>query len=60
MLPVMARGLGSILFSIPVDAVYLNSPQRSVEVPVIAPPVKPSQTILDRLPQEEGRDVCIL
>ena len=58
MLPVMARGLDSILFSIPVDASYLNSLQRGMEVPVVAPQTTPTQTtILDRLlpVAEEGR-----
>lgn len=33
MLPVMAAGLSSIIFSIAVDATYLNTPTRSVQVP---------------------------
>ena len=33
MLPVMAAGLSSIIFSIAIDASYLNTPARSVEVP---------------------------
>ena len=40
MLPIMAAGLTSIIFSIPTDAVYLNNPARSVEVPAL-----PSQTV---------------
>lgn len=54
MLPVMAAGLSSIIFSIPVDATYLNTHSRSVEVP--APSVSPSssshmkQVILDSQP----------
>ena len=63
MLPVMARGLDSILFSIPVDASYLNSLQRAVEVPVVAPQTMPTQnTILDRLPpasEDGGRGLCV-
>lgn len=38
MLPVMAAGLSSIIFSISADASYLNTPSRSVEVPAPAPP----------------------
>ena len=64
MLPVMARGLDSILFSIPVDASYLNSLQRAVEVPVVAPQTMPTQTtILDRLPpasEDGGRGLCVM
>lgn len=33
MLPIMAAGLSSIIFSIAVDVAYLNSSSRSVEVP---------------------------
>lgn len=40
MLPVMAAGLGSILFSLTVDAEYLNTPLRTVEVPVIDPALR--------------------
>lgn len=62
MLPVMARGLDSILFSIPVDASYLNSLQRGMEVPVVAPQTTPTQTtILDRLlpvAEEGGCGLC--
>ena len=38
-LPVMAAGLCSILFSIPVDADYLNTPSRSVDVTIMATPL---------------------
>lgn len=38
MLPIMAAGLSSIIFSIATDANYLNTPSRSVEVPVLSPP----------------------
>lgn len=37
-------GLNSILFSLSVDAEYLNSPLRRVEVPSIAPTLRPSIT----------------
>ena len=41
MLPNMAAGLGSIIFGIPIDADYLNTASRSIEVPVpaVEPPV---------------------
>lgn len=39
MLPVMAAGLGSILFSIPVDADYLNTPARNLDIPAVATPL---------------------
>ena len=39
MLPVMAAGLGSILFSIPVDADYLNTPARNLDIPLVATPL---------------------
>ena len=57
MLPVMAGGLRSILFSIPIDASYLNSPARSVDVPAVLPQLRPSQVaqpLLDRRPLEDG------
>ena len=38
MLPIMAAGLSSIIFSISTDASYLNTPSRSVEVPVTSIP----------------------
>lgn len=40
MLPVMAAGLSSIIFSISVDATYLNNPSRSVEVPSVEVPTQ--------------------
>lgn len=40
MLPIMAAGLSSIIFSISTDSSYLNNPSRSVEVPAVSfPPV---------------------
>ena len=39
MLPVMAAGLGSILFSIPVDADYLNTPTRTLDISPVATPL---------------------
>ena len=64
MLPVMAAGLGSILFSISVDADYLNSLDRIVEVPAIVPLLRTDQvsapTILERLPQEGGESTLSL
>lgn len=47
MLPNMAAGLGSILFSIPIDVDYLNSPSRSMEVPPAAVmPTKPLPPVM--------------
>ena len=62
MLPVTAAGLGSILFSIPVDVEYLNSTHRTVDVPAVAPKLKPTiqatplttPTMVDRL-KDVGR-----
>ena len=41
MFPNMAAGLSSIIFAIPIDADYLNTASRSVDVPVpvVAPPI---------------------
>ena len=39
MLPVMAAGLGSILFSIAVDTDYLNTPARNLDIPTVAIPL---------------------
>lgn len=41
MLPNMAAGLGSIIFAIPIDADYLNTNSRAVDIPVaaVAPPI---------------------
>lgn len=44
MLPIMAAGLSSIIFSISTDASYLNTPSRSVEVPAAPPPVETPPT----------------
>ena len=45
MLPVMAAGLSSIIFSIGIDASYLNTPTRSVEVPAVEVPVTQASTV---------------
>ena len=45
MLPIMAAGLSSIIFSISTDASYLNTPSRSVEVPVSSPSLPPLPTV---------------
>lgn len=37
MLPIMAAGLSSIIFSISTDSSYLNNPSRAVEVPTALP-----------------------
>ena len=37
MLPIMAAGLSSIIFSISTDSIYLNNPSRGVEVPTALP-----------------------
>ena len=44
MLPVMAAGLSSILFSIPVDADYLNTPTRNMDIPAVATPLSIGHT----------------
>ena len=46
MLPVMAAGLSSIIFSIAIDASYLNTPTRSVEVPPPSEEMPVSQQVL--------------
>ena len=46
MLPNMAAGLGSIIFSMPIDADYLNTASRAVDVPApaITPPIVPKSS----------------
>ena len=56
MLPVMAAGLSSIIFSIPVDADYLNTSSR-VDIPLEATPpplVSYAPSIMDRMPDNQG------
>ena len=49
MLPIMAAGLGSILFSITVDAEYLNTPARNLDTVLVATPLStgPASKLLD-------------
>ena len=45
MLPIMAAGLSSIIFSISTDASYLNTPSRSVEVPSLPAASVPAASV---------------
>lgn len=66
MLPVMAAGLNSIIFSLAVDVDYLNTPQKDMAIPVLTPVLQPRSTsagpsFIDRLSvvtsHEEESDV---
>ena len=64
MLPVMAAGLCSIIFSIPIDVDYLNTSTR-VDVPLEAtpPPVlNHPPTIINRMADNNGQIVvhCVI
>ena len=55
MLPIMAAGLSSIIFSMSTDASYLNTPSRSVEVPVSSPSLPPPLPTVEVPPTQEQR-----
>ena len=61
MLPIMAAGLGSILFSIPVDAEYLNAPTRNLDTSLVATPLStgPASKLLDVRPNQNGEQLGV-
>ena len=56
MLPVMAAGLGSILFSISQDSDHLNTPPRALDTLLVATPLSsgPTSKLLDVQPTQNG------
>lgn len=63
MLPVMAAGLSSILFSIPVDADYLNKPAQNLDTPTVATPLPPSSAtsaLLMISPHHKSSKFCLV
>ena len=56
MLPIMAAGLCSILFSISLDSDSLNTPVRTLDASLVATPLSsgPASKLLDVQPNQNG------
>ena len=59
MLPVMAAGLGSILFSISLDSDSLNTPTRNLDTSLVATPLSsgPTSKLLNVQPNQNGESL---